>query len=179
MEWGDRDWAEIDEPEQGVLYDPEPSRAPTARAAHISIIGAVVVLASLGCVAAGQLPRHHPIIPAFSFRLPQLRGADAASQPAASIGNGRSIPLGGSPVATDPSTYTLYGQTASTDGMHVTGKVVLRGRWDHGPWLVLDKTETDADGRFRVASKLRRRGLLELRLLLPDGFVRTKSLRVR
>ena len=58
------------------------------------------------------------------------------------------------------------------------GPVVLRGRWNQGPWLELVRTRTDAAGNFRVTIKLHRRGLLDLRLQLPDGFVGTKTLRV-
>ena len=88
------------------------------------------------------------------------------------------MPLGGPPVATAPSRYTLRGRTAATDGVHSTGPVVLRGRWDNGSWLVLDRTQTDGAGNFEVTSKLRRRGVLELRLTLPDGFVGRKTIRV-
>ena len=55
---------------------------------------------------------------------------------------------------------------------------MLRGRWDGGAWLVLARTRTDAAGNFEVKTRLHRRGLLELRLLLPDGFVGTKTVRV-
>ena len=94
------------------------------------------------------------------------------------MAGGRTEPLGGDNVATDPSTYTLRGRTASTDGLHVPGQVVLRGLWNQGAWLVLVRTRTDAAGNFRVTIKLHRRGLLERRLQLPDGYVATKTLRV-
>ena len=160
-----------------------PSRLParTSRTAQLSILVLLAaVLAAVVCVAAGQLPRHHPLVPAFAFKLPQLGASadDGSSAADASIGRDRIVRLGGPPVATDPSTYTLHGRTAATDGVHSTGKVVLRGRWDDGPWLVLARTRTDAAGNFEVTSKLHRRGLLELRLMLPDGFVGTKTVRV-
>jgi hypothetical protein len=43
---------------------------------------------------------------------------------------------------------------------------------------VLERTRTDAAGNFEVTTSLHRRGLLELRLMLPDGFVGTKTVRV-
>ena len=181
MGWSDRGWAHVEEPEWGVPDPPEPSAVRTSRTAHLSILLLLVaVLAAVVCVAAGQLPRHHPLVPAFAFRLPHLGASDedGLSSAAASIGQGRIVHLGGPTVATDPSTYTLHGRTAATDGVHSTGKVILRGRWDDGPWLVLARTRTDAAGNFEVTTKLHRRGLLELRLMLPDGFVGVKTVRV-
>jgi hypothetical protein len=179
--WSDQGWAQADEPEWGVADGSEAlaARAPARRAAQLSLVlFLVIALAAAGCVAAGQLPRHHPLVPAFSFKLPRL-GHRAAAPPASStIGGGRIEPLGGPPLATDPSTYTLHGRTAATDGLHSTGKVVLRGRWDGGAWLVLARARTDAAGNFQVTTRLHRRGVLELRLMLPDGFIGTKTVRV-
>jgi hypothetical protein len=182
MGWNDRGWAQVDEPEWGAPDPPEPPASRTSRTTQLSILVLVVaVLAAVAGVAAGQLPRHHPLVPAFAFRLPHLGSSaeDGSSAAAAAIGRGRLVQLGGPPVAADPSTYTLHGRTAATDGVHSTGKVVLRGRWDDGPWLVLARTRTDAAGNFEVTSKLHQRGLLELRLLLPDGFIGTKTVRVQ
>ena len=181
MGWEDRGWAQVEEPEWGVPDPPAPRAARTSRTAQLAILVLVLaVLAAAVCVAAGQLPRDHPLVPAFSFKLPHVGATadDGSSAAAASIGRGRLVQLGGPPVATDPSTYTLHGRTAATDGVHSTGNVVLRGRWDSGPWLVLARTRTDAAGNFEVTSKLHRRGLLELRLMLPDGFIGTKTVRV-
>jgi len=174
MDWGDRDWAHDDELEPWISDD---SEAPSSTHATAAILLAAVAVVALACVAAGQLPRHHPLVPAFAFTLPHIAGRTSHTV-AAAEGGGRTEPLGGSNVATDPSTYTLRGRTASTGGLHVPGKVVLRGRWDDGAWLVLARTRTDAAGNFRVTIKLHRRGLLALRLQLPDGFVGTKTLRV-
>ncbi len=174
MDWGDRDWAHDDELQPWVSDD---SEAPPSTHTTAAILLAALAIAVIACVAAGQLPRHHPLVPAFAFTLPHVFGRTPPAV-AAAEGRGRTEPLGGSNVATDPSTYTLRGRTASTDGQHVPGKVVLRGRWDHAAWFVLARTRTDEAGNFRVTIKLHRRGLLELRLQLPDGFVGTKTLRV-
>jgi hypothetical protein len=181
MGWSDRGWAQVEEPEWGVPDQFEPPAEKPSRTARLALLLLLVaVLAAVGSVAAGQLPRHHPLVPAFSFRLPQFGAAAYAGSvsAASSIGGGRIVHLGGPPVAADPSTYTLHGRTAATDGVHSTGPVVLRGRWDQGAWLVLARTRTDAAGNFEVTSKLHRRGLLELRLMLPDGFIGTKTVRV-
>jgi hypothetical protein len=181
MGWSDQGWAQVEEPEWEAPDPPVPPAGRSSRTAQLSILVLLVAaLAAVACVAAGQLPRHHPLVPAFAFELPHLGAGDedGSSSAAASIGRGRIVRLGGPPVAADPSTYTLHGRTAASGGVHSTGKVVLRGRWDDGPWLVLERTRTDAAGNFEVTSKLHRRGLLELRLMLPDGFIGTKTVRV-
>lgn len=181
MGWSDQGWAQVEEPEWGPADDSGAPGAPVSRAAHVTLMLLLVAtLAAVVCVAAGQFPRHHPLVPAFAFKLPHLGSTadDGSSAADASIGRGRIVRLAGPSVAADPSTYTLHGRTAATDGLHDTGKVVLRGRWDHGPWLVLARTRTDAAGNFEVTTSLHRRGLLDLRLMLPDGFVGTKTVRV-
>ena len=47
--------------------------------------------------------------------------------------------------------------------------VVLSGRWDAGPWRVVASARTDSRGRYRLSIKLRRRGILHLRITPPDG----------
>lgn len=179
MGWRDREWARFDESERHVLYGSGVLRGTTTRTARLSILFVLAVLGAVGCVAAGQLPRHDPLVPAFAFRLPHLHGGEVAARLVASgVGHGQVIPLRGSPTATAPSTYTLHGRTASMNGLHITGQVVLRGRWNHGRWRILARTQTDAAGSFSLTSHLRRRGLLQLRLETPDGFVGTKTLHV-
>jgi hypothetical protein len=177
MDWGDRDWAQNDEWEPRISDDAAAHPPAAPRTARAVILLGAVTLAAIACVVAGQVPRHHPLVPAFSFTLPHIGGRTSHAVDT-SVAGGRTEPLGGSNVATDPSTYTLRGRTASTDGLHVPGPVVLRGRWNQGPWLELVRSRTDAAGNFRVTIKLHRRGLLDLRLQLPDGFVGTKTLRV-
>lgn len=177
MDWGDRDWARDDEWEPRISDDSEVLPPTATRTVRAAILLGMVTLAAIACVVAGQVPRHHPLVPAFSFTLPHIGGRTSHAVDA-SVAGGQTEPLDGPNVATDPSTYTLRGRTASTDGLHVPGQVVLRGRWNQGAWLVLVRTQTDAAGNFRVTVKLHRRGVLELRLQLPDGFVGTKTLRV-
>lgn len=176
MDWGDHEWAQDDfEPRIRDDFDVQPgSGAFTAR---LALLLTATVIAAIACVAAGQLPRSHPLVPAFAFSLPHIGGRSVGAVDTAA-GRGRTEPLAGPNVATAPSTYTLRGRTSSTDGLHVPGKVVLRGRWDDGAWSVLARTRTDAAGNFGVTIKLHRRGILALRLQLPDGFVGTKTLRV-
>lgn len=67
-------------------------------------------------------------------------------------------------------TFTVSGQTGSVSGARrSTGRVVMSGRWDAGPWRVVASARTDSKGRYRIAIKLHRRGILHLRITPPDG----------
>ena len=182
MGWSDQGWAQVEEPEWEVADPSEPPAGRTSRTAQLSILVLIVVVSrSRRLCRRRAAPSASPARTGVRLQAPASRRqrrrwlvvccrVDRA-RPASFSSAGRRSP-------TDPSTYTLHGRTAATDGVHSTGKVVLRGRWDDGPWLVLARTRTDAAGNFEVTSKLRRRGLLELRLMLPDGFIGTKTVRV-
>jgi hypothetical protein len=70
--------------------------------------------------------------------------------------------------------YTITGQTGSaagSGGRRATGRVILTGRLNDGPWQFVRKTMTRSDGTFRLTVKPTRRGRFELRLVTPDGRV--------
>jgi hypothetical protein len=117
------------------------------------------VVAGAACLALGF------------FSLPYVPGNAAASSVA------KTTPIGGPDAASTGSIYTLSGRTGTKGGARLTGPVVLRGRWNHGAWLTLAQTSTDARGAYKIAIRLERRGRLDLRLLVPGG-VATKTLRV-
>lgn len=74
----------------------------------------------------------------------------------------KTISLGG--------TFIVSGRTGSAPGKGpATGAVVMSGRWNAGPWLVVASTSTDSRGRYRLSIKLHRRGILHLRVTPPDG----------
>jgi hypothetical protein len=50
----------------------------------------------------------------------------------------------------------------------VSGAVVVDGRWGPGPWWRL-AIGVAKNGRFRVRYLIARRGLLHIRIALPDG----------
>jgi hypothetical protein len=67
------------------------------------------------------------------------------------------------------ATYTITGQTARAPGSgRATGRVVLTGRLNGGPWRFIAQTFTNRDGMYRLKVKPTRRGRLELRLRTPD-----------
>lgn len=68
------------------------------------------------------------------------------------------------------SSYTIQGRTGSAPGhaSRARGPVTLTGRWDGGPWRVLDRTSTQPDGRYLISVRPSRRGRLQLRLTTPD-----------
>jgi len=106
-------------------------------------------------------------------------GVLAAASSAGARSAGMPLPIAGPSHATVGARYTLSGRTGTIGGRHILGTVVLRGRWDGGGWLTLARQRTDAQGRYRLAIVLRRRGTLALRLLIPGGAVATATIRVR
>ena len=75
MGWSDQGWAQVEEPEWEAAEPSEPPAGRTSRTVQLSILVVIgVVFAAVACVAAGQLPRHHPLVPAFAFKLPHLGG---------------------------------------------------------------------------------------------------------
>src|SRR5437764_15292523 len=67
-------------------------------------------------------------------------------------------------------TFLGTGQTGSAPGRstRAVGFVVVHGRWDGGPWRIVTRTRTDRHGRYRFAIRPHHRGLLTLRIVLPD-----------
>jgi hypothetical protein len=89
---------------------------------------------------------------ALAFAAPVALGAPPA----------KTISLGG--------TFSVFGHTGSAAGAGpATGRVVMSGRWDAGPWRVVASARTDSRGRYRLSIKLHRRGILHLRVTPPDG----------
>ncbi|MGH3001416.1 MAG: hypothetical protein ACRDM1_01895 [Gaiellaceae bacterium] len=77
------------------------------------------------------------------------------------------------------STFTLSGLTGSSRGtVRAVGLVVLSGRWQDGRWHRLTSTRTDKSGRYRLRLRPHRRGLLRLRIVLPDKYRVSYLLRV-
>jgi hypothetical protein len=127
-------------------------------------------------LALGRFPSGHPVVPALSFSGPKHQ--PAASVVATSVRVGRTTRLGGVTTAKVGSTYKLTGRTGTVNRTRATGTVVLRGRWNAGPWHPLATTSTDPQGRFALAIHVGRRGSLHLRLSTPDGSVATGTLSV-
>ena len=103
----------------------------------------------------------------------------AEGRAAAASGRTGTLPIPGASLLEAGSTFTIAGHTASRNHVRLTGRVVLRARWNRGPWITLVRTRTGAEGAYRLTITLRRRGVLHLRLLLPGHDVATKTLRVR
>ncbi len=128
-------------------------------------------------VALGQFPSGHPVVPALSFSGPERQAAPATAT-ATSTRVVRTTQLGGATTAKVGSTYRLTGRTGTVNQTRATGTVVLRGRWNGGPWNALATTSTDPQGRFALAIHVGHRGSLHLRLSTPDGYIATGTLSV-
>ena len=112
---------------------------------------------------------------AVAFGLPTV--GNAATKAAAFV-DGTIVPIRGPTTASYGSPYTVRGRTGTINGVHFTGSVVLRGRWNRGAWFTLARTRTDSHGTYSITIYLLRRGRLQLPLLIPGGVVATKTLRV-
>ena len=128
-------------------------------------------------VALGRFPSGHPVVPALSFSRIQHQAAPTTAI-ASDARIGRTARLGGATTANVSSTYRLTGRTGTVNSTRATGTVVLRGRWNGGPWSRLATTSTDPQGRFALTIHVGRRGSLHLRLSTPDGYVATGTLSV-
>ena len=67
--------------------------------------------------------------------------------------------------------FIVWGQTGTPtrNAPHVTGLVIVRGRWSNGHWHVITTARTDAHGRYRFAFRVKRTGWLDLRIAPPDN----------
>jgi hypothetical protein len=70
-----------------------------------------------------------------------------------------------------------YMTTTGTLEPGVSGPVLVEGRWSAGPWYRLAST-TAAGGTYRVRYLLSRRGVVHVRIALPDGNYAVTIIRV-
>jgi hypothetical protein len=158
-----------------VLYGTRNVRLRTRRETRIGLatigVAAVVGLAGLATGSPERWVRN-------AARSLDHAARNVDQRRARSIGHGQAEPIGGQDFANYGTAYTLRGRTAGLEGLHATGTVIIRGRWNRGRWTTLGRTRTDALGRYSITAKLRRRGRLELRLVTPDGFIGEKTLTV-
>ena len=94
MDWGDREWAQDDDFEPRIRDDfaGHPGSGPFT--ARLALLLTAAAIAAIACVAAGQLPRSHPLVPAFAFSLPHIGGRSSGAVDT-SAGRSRTEALGG------------------------------------------------------------------------------------
>lgn len=176
MGWRDRDWARLDESERRVLYGRRSLRLRTTRGRRaLWVCASAVVALVVGTYATGLA---QPVVGAAAARI--RTATKRVNEREFGLRHGHHVrAIGGGSTATVGARYTIRGRTGGVNTLRYTGAVVLEGKWDDGSWLTFDRTETDSEGRYYVATTLSHRGTLRLRLVTPDGYIGVKTLVVR
>ncbi len=181
MGWQDRDWAKFTDAERRRIYGGSPSGGNfsagnrgtsltrTRGRLRASNAAVLVVLVSVAVLAAGHLPKTHPLVPALHFTLPaRASGAESGKDHSP-----RFDKLGGPGVVRAGSVITTRGSLASS----VSGPVVVQGRWKLHGWKTLGGTYMRS-GAYQVTYPLRHRGVVRIRISLPDGTFAITKIRV-
>jgi hypothetical protein len=133
----------------------------------------LVIVASLSLLALGQLPRGHPLLPAFHVTLPTLHRHARTPEASFRVAKRRITKLHGPRSARVGRALDLRGSLPGATG------VVRISRTYGGPWRTLRIAALDQAGHYRARIELARRGLLHLQVVYPDGSRAVGSLRVR
>jgi hypothetical protein len=136
---------------------------------------ALVVLIGAAVALLGQFPREDPVLPGLRIDLPG--GLSSAREPGAriSVEAPRTSRLEGPKVAERGGRLTISGQAPSG----VKGPVRIEGHWNAGPWQTLGADLLSSSGAYEATIALRRAGMLNLRVYLPNGDIVTGAVRVR
>jgi len=168
MGWRDRDYAKWTDEERRRFYGAGPTftqrdgpRAAIGRG-QLRMSGGnrllrpgagVAVLATIA-IALGQLPLHHPLVPAFHIGPAPAAALDLP--PSASVG----------------SSLELHGTAP-------TGPVTVEGSYDGGQtWTVLSSAQSTG-GTYATALQLTQQGTLSIKILFTDGSTATGSILVQ
>jgi hypothetical protein len=167
MGWRDRDYAKWTDEERRRFYSSGatyPTRDPSPLRTGGGLLrpgAGLAALASLA-IALGQLPLHHPLLPAL-----HIGGTSAPPAPV-------------SPVRTisGPSTAAV-GSSLALHGTAPPGAVTVEGSYDAGrSWMVL-ATLQSLDGMYATQITLTQRGNLSIKVVYSDGSAATGSILVR
>jgi hypothetical protein len=129
----------------------------------------LAVLVSAGIFLLGHVPSNHPLVPALHFSIPGLHESPNASSTGATLGK-ITLPR----VVHAGSFLTLRGLLPRGE----TGTVSVEGVYRRPPWRLLAAVPADGSA-YTARIRLRRTGLLHLRVTYPDGHRTVGSLRVR
>jgi hypothetical protein len=169
MGWRDRDYAKWTNEERRRFYGSGPTftgRDPARRSTRIGLRpGAWLAIVVAVVIALGQLPRHHPLIPALHF------GSRASSTPPSTAPVGR---ITGLSTATLGSTLSLHGSAPLPDA-----SVQIEGSYDSGrTWKILSAVRSSG-GAYAARIALKRRGSLALKIVFANGSSAVGSIFVR
>jgi hypothetical protein len=188
MGWRERDWAKWTDTERQRFFGTgrSTSHAPTRsspkafgkRRTRREALAVLMLIAGVAAYHSGTLNRSpQPIVipttsgPArkLSLRLPHT------------------YPTSTAPAPPSPRYTTMSGPSSVPRGAYMTvtgtlpagesGPIVVEGQWESGPWYELASTNA-SNGEFRVRYTLPRRGIVHVRLALPDGDYLARSIDV-
>lgn len=132
----------------------------------------LAVLVSLGLFLVGQFPRDSPLVPALHIDLPSIRGPEAGGSVA--VREPRIYRLGGPKQARQGGVLTIAGNAAKG----VTGNVQIEVHWNAQPWQTVSSGPLGERGSYRAEIPLFQAGMLNIRVLLPNGDQARGSVRV-
>jgi hypothetical protein len=174
--WRERDYARFNEAERRVFYGGDRHKSqPRSRSFFKPGVG-LAMLVSVAIFLVGHYPTSHPLIPALSFKLPSLtsvRGGSPVSGSASELPS-QSFPLQGPRTARYRSTLILAGSVTSV----TAGLVSIEGHWNARPWQSIASTQLATDHSWRASLLMNHQGMLNLRVILPDGNRLIGSIRV-
>jgi hypothetical protein len=156
MGWQDRDYAKWTDHERRRYYG---FGSVSPRRGLLRPGAGLAVLASLA-IALGQLPLHHPLVPALHF-------GGAIAPRASSVGT-----ISGVSTATVGSHLTLHGSAPA-------GAVTVQGSYDGGrTWTTLSSVQS-IGGTYTATVQLAQRGDLSLKVIYANGSTATGSVVVQ
>jgi hypothetical protein len=173
MGWREREWARFTREERERFYGPAaaPRRRASGRATCAGGAGVAVAVSGL-LFLLGQVPKGHPLVPAFHFRMP---GVARASPPSPQPPRHLVLPLRLPAVGAVSSSLTIRGRLPGYGGR----LVVVEGRWNRRGWVTLATSRIGRHGAYRTRFRLTRSGTLRVRLTYPNGTTSVGMMRVR
>jgi hypothetical protein len=172
--WRERDWAKLTDSERRALWGlSRPAaglrkgRRHGDRALRLRAGAGIAIAVSATLVAAGHLPQGHPLLPALHVPLPTSAQAVVPQE------RPRFVRMRG------PRTVRV-GALMTNSGVvdpSVSGPLLVQARWKPHAWKTLGGTYVK-DGEYRVSYRLKHRGIVHVRISLPDGTFAIATIRV-
>src|SRR5919198_3551702 len=130
MGWREREYARFTREERERFYGTTaaPRRRPSGRATCTGGAGLAVAVSGL-LFLLGQVPKGHPLVPAFHFRVPGVARAPASPRPPRRL----VLPLRLPAIGVVSSSLTIHGRLPGYGGR----LVVVEGRWNQRRWVTL------------------------------------------
>jgi hypothetical protein len=135
-------------------------------------VGALAVAAS--ALILGQVPRSDPLLPELDFDIgaaaasvrESLRGGHGPSPERHLLNLPRNMKA--------PSRLHISGRLPETDG-----RIVIHGHWNAGRWFRIATAPISPQGEYSATIRIRRTGMLNIRIQTPSGDVLVGSTHVR